>query len=141
MTTKLSARLAAVVDALPLRKGMRVLEIGCGPGAAAREIALRVAPGYVLGIDRSHTAIAQARAACATLLHTSHMGLRCVAIEDFQRGVDEAPFDLALAVRVGVLDGRHPEQQQRALERIRAALTKRGSLWVGDGADLEKVTL
>jgi hypothetical protein len=33
---KLSHRLAAIVEALPLRPESRVLEIGCGPGAAAR---------------------------------------------------------------------------------------------------------
>lgn len=50
----LSPRLAAIVDALPLRRGMRVLEIGCGPGVAAREVARRLEDGHVLGIDRSN---------------------------------------------------------------------------------------
>lgn len=120
---------------------MRVLEIGCGPGAAAREIAERVAPGYVLGIDRSRVAITQARAACANLLRAKRMGIRCVAIEDFELTEDDAPFDIAFAVRVGVLDGRHPHMQARAIERVRAALTKRGSFFVGDGADLRKIAL
>lgn len=139
MTIKLSARLAAVVAALPLRPGMRVLEIGCGPGAAAREIALRVTPGYVLGIDRSRKAIEQARIACAELISAQRLGVRCVAVEDFELAPNEAPYDLALAVRVGVLDGRHPDKQQLATARIRAALKKRGALWVGDGADIHKV--
>lgn len=120
---------------------MRVLEIGCGPGAAAREIAMRIEPGYVLGIDRSRTAIAQARAACADLLKAKRMGLRCVAVEELELEHGEAPFDLAFAVRVGVLDGRHPAQQTRALERIRKALSRRGTLWVGDGADMHKLPL
>lgn len=141
MPSKLSARLTAVVEALPLRRGMRVLEIGCGPGAAAREIAVRIAPGYVLGIDRSRTAIAQARAACSDLLSAKKMGLRCVAIEDFTLAENEPPYDLALAVRVGVLDGRHPEKQERALERIRHALTARATLWLGDGPDIHRFRL
>jgi cyclopropane fatty-acyl-phospholipid synthase-like methyltransferase len=51
--SKISPRLAEVVNALPLHKGIRVLEIGCGPGAAAREIANRFEDIYVLAIDRS----------------------------------------------------------------------------------------
>jgi precorrin-6B methylase 2 len=62
--TTLSPRLRAIADALPLRPGVRVLEIGCGPGALAREIACRVGTGgHVLAIDRSPKAIALARAA------------------------------------------------------------------------------
>ena len=38
MTNKLSKRLLDIVEALPLTEGMRVLEIGCGPGAMARGI-------------------------------------------------------------------------------------------------------
>ena len=52
MANSLSPRLAAVVDALPLRPGLRVLEIGCGPGAVARAIASRIGDGHVLAIDR-----------------------------------------------------------------------------------------
>ena len=40
---ELSDRLREIVDALPLRAGSRVLEIGCGPGAMAREMAARIA--------------------------------------------------------------------------------------------------
>ncbi|MTI89705.1 MAG: SAM-dependent methyltransferase, partial [Balneolaceae bacterium] len=39
MPAKLSQRLSAIVEALPLKPGLRVLEIGCGPGAAARAVA------------------------------------------------------------------------------------------------------
>ena len=35
--TRLSPRLLTILDALPLRAGARVLEIGCGPGALARD--------------------------------------------------------------------------------------------------------
>ena len=49
----LSARLQAVLDALPLEPGMRVLEIGAGPGALARAIADRVgSDGIVVACDR-----------------------------------------------------------------------------------------
>lgn len=50
-------RLTAVVDTLPLHTGIRVLEIGCGPGAAARAVARQIGQGYVLGIDSGQTAV------------------------------------------------------------------------------------
>lgn len=48
------------MEALPLEPGQRMLEIGCGPGAMAHEIARRIGDGHVLAIDRSETAIRQA---------------------------------------------------------------------------------
>ncbi len=41
---RLSARLQAAVDALPLEPGLRVIEVGGAPGAAARAVARRIAP-------------------------------------------------------------------------------------------------
>lgn len=43
---------------------MRVLEIGGGPGVAARLAAARVAPGVVVAIDRSAAAARAALVAC-----------------------------------------------------------------------------
>jgi cyclopropane fatty-acyl-phospholipid synthase-like methyltransferase len=134
MAGGISARLAEVVAALPLAPGMRVLEIGCGPGAAAREVARRIGDGHVLAIDRSARAIAQARAGCAAEIAAGRLSLRQVAAEEFALLPGEAPFDLAFAVRVGALDGRHPEAGQRALARIRAALAPGGRLLI-DGGD------
>ena len=61
MPTGISPRLQAIVDALPIGPTSRVLEIGCGPGVAARAIAARLSTGHVLATDRSPTAITQAR--------------------------------------------------------------------------------
>jgi ubiquinone/menaquinone biosynthesis C-methylase UbiE len=43
------------------RAGARVLDVGCGPGTITVDIARRVAPGTVIGIDASADVIAQAR--------------------------------------------------------------------------------
>lgn len=137
----LSRRLRAVVDALPLREGIRVLEIGCGPGAAAREVARRVGSGHVLAIDRSATAITQAVAGSQTLIQAGVLRFRHIAVEDFALEPEEKPFDLAFAVRVGALDGRHPEAGRRALVRIRAALVPGGRLLVDGGEPLREVPL
>jgi ubiquinone/menaquinone biosynthesis C-methylase UbiE len=46
---------------LPLPRGARVLEIGCGPGPVARTLAARPGVGDVLGIDPSPLFIERAR--------------------------------------------------------------------------------
>jgi ubiquinone/menaquinone biosynthesis C-methylase UbiE len=43
-----------------LRPGDRLLDVGCGPGTITLDLASRVAPGEVLGIDPSADVIAQA---------------------------------------------------------------------------------
>src|SRR5260221_2873094 len=45
--------------------GARVLDVGGGPGTITLDIAQRVAPGTVMGIDASADVIAQARADAA----------------------------------------------------------------------------
>lgn len=137
--TRLSDRLAGIADALPLRPGLRVLEIGCGPGALARELVRRIGDGHVLAIDRSATAIRQAAAASRTEIEAGRLGLRRVAVEEFELEPGEAPFDLAVAVRVGALDGRHPGA--RARSRIAAALAPGGRLFVDGGDPLREVPL
>jgi cyclopropane fatty-acyl-phospholipid synthase-like methyltransferase len=131
----LSPRLAAIVDALPITPHMRVLEIGCGPGAAARAVAARLDGGHVVAIDRSATAVSQARAGGAAEIATGRFTVRQVAAEDFALEPGEAPFDIVFAVRVGALDGRHPEAGRRAWARITAALAPGGRVFV-DGREV-----
>ena len=44
-----------------LRKGLRVLDVGCGPGSMTRDIAERVTPGWVIGVDTNEDRVAMAR--------------------------------------------------------------------------------
>jgi cyclopropane fatty-acyl-phospholipid synthase-like methyltransferase len=138
---KLSPRLAAIVEALPLRPGMRVLEIGCGPGAAARAVAQRIGGGHVLAIDRSAKAVRQAREGCAEEIAAGRLTVRQAAVEDFALEDGEAPYDLAFAIRVGALDGRHPESERQARERIARALAPGGRLFIDGGDPLREVPL
>lgn len=139
MPPRISPRLAAVVDALPLEPHMRVLEIGCVPGAAARAVAARLVTGSVLAIDRSATAVAQAEAACAEEIAAGRLRVRRAAVEEFVPEPGEGPFDLVFAVRVGALDGRHPEAGRRAMARIAAALAPGGRLFLDGGDPLREV--
>lgn len=137
----ISPRLLEIVEALPLERGLRVLEIGCGPGVAARAVAERVGNGYVLGVDRSAKAIAQAVAGSGPQMTAGVLGFRQAAVEEFALEPGEQPYDLAFAVRVGVLDGRHPETHRVALARLRAALRKGGRLFIDGGDPLCEVPL
>ena len=141
MAKRLSPRLTAIVDALPLARGARLLEIGCGPGAAAREIASRIGNGHLLGIDRSAKAVAQATAASQPAIASGVLSFRRADLEEFRLEPGEAPYDLALAVRVGVLDGRHPEGSERARRSIAAALKPGGRLFIDGGDPLREVPL
>lgn len=140
--TALSPRLQAVVDALPLRPGMRVLEIGGAPGAAARAVAARVGPdGHVLVLDRSATGIRQIQASCDSEISAGTLSVLHAPVEDFTLPDGVAPFDLAFACRVGALDGRHPRLYEPALANLRRALTPGAVLYVDTGSPLTAITL
>ena len=141
MATDLSPRLAEIVDALPLRPGLRILEIGCGPGAAARAVSRRIANGEVLGIDRSAKAIAQAIAGSQGEMASGRLRFRQVAAEDFELEKGERPYDIAFAVRVGALDGRHSGAGRVARQRIRRALVPGGRLYIDGGNPLRELSL
>ena len=132
MSSKISKRLEAAVDSLPLEEGLRILEIGCSTGSAAREITRRLTDVYVLGIDRSAKAIHTAVACSQPEISAGKLHFQKVAIEDFTFD-DGSLFDLAFAIRVGALDGRHPDREEKALSNIAKALKLNGKLFI-DGA-------
>lgn len=140
MAPSLSPRLREIVEALPLEPGMRVLEVGCGPGAAARAVADRLTTGHILAIDRSAAAVDAARSASGEQIAAGRMSVRQVAVEDLALE-GEPPFDLVFAVRVGALDGRHPEAGERALRRIAAAVAPGARLFIDGGDPLRELEL
>ena len=140
MPERLSDRLQQIADALPLRPGLRILEVGCGPGALARELTRRLGgTGFVLGIDRSAKAIGQAESGSRSDIASGRLAFRQSLAEDFVLQPGEAPFDLAIAIRVGAPDGRHPEAGIRARAAIRAALVNNGRLLIDGGDPLRQV--
>lgn len=138
----LSPRLAEIVDALPLEPSLRVLEIGGAPGAAARAVCERIAPGgHILVIDRSAKGVAQIERTAAAEIAAGQLSTRCVAAGDFTLLAREEPFDLAVAIRVGALDGRHPVEGVVSRARIREALRPGGRLYIDGGAPLRVMPL
>lgn len=66
---------------------------------------------------------------------------RHVAVEDFELEKGERPYDIAFAVRVGALDGRHPEAGRVARQRIRRALVQGGRLYIDGGDPVRELPL
>lgn len=126
---------------MPLSSGVRVLEIGCGTGAMAREMLKRIGDGKILAIDRSARAINQAIRASRSEIQTGKLVFRRQSVEQFTCDAGEPPFDIAIAIRVGALDGRHPELAEESLRRIARALGKKGKLFIDGGNPLREINL
>ncbi|MEV6301861.1 class I SAM-dependent methyltransferase [Actinoplanes sp. NPDC051861] len=137
----MSARLLEIVEALPLRADSRVLEIGCGPGVAARMVAARLATGHIVAIDRSAAAVAQALAGSAAQIEAGRMSVRQCAAEDLEPLAGEEPFDLVFAVRVGALDGRHPVAGRAAMRRLALVTTAGARLFIDGGDPLRELVI
>jgi SAM-dependent methyltransferase len=84
------------VSLLGVRPDDRVLEIGCGPGLAIRELSRIAHAGYVCGIDHSEVMLRQARRRNADGLRRGIVDLRIGSVDELP-AVD-APFDKILAV-------------------------------------------
>ena len=69
------------------------------------------------------------------------MSARQVAVEDFTLETGEEPFDLVFAIRVGALDGRHPQTGQAAVERIAAATSPNARLFIDGGQPLRELPI
>lgn len=77
-----------------LQQGMKVLDVGCGPGSITRDIAEKVGPtGAVLGIDQDPRIIEQAR-----FQHKDLLNLKFAVQEASQ--ISERDFDVVCAARV-----------------------------------------
>ncbi len=80
-----------------LRPGMRLLDVGCGPGSITRGLAERVAPGQVVGLDLSGETLAAARQDAAA------RGLENLRFEEasvYQAPFADGAFDVAYAHQV-----------------------------------------
>lgn len=130
----LSHRLQAILDRLPLKPGMHVLEIGCATGIMAKAIADRIGRGFVLGIDRSGTAILRAQRLADGAGEGARLAFRCQEAEAFAAEPGEGPFDLVVAIRVGAFDGRHPAAGHQAMPRLLACMKPQAGFFI-DHAD------
>ena len=106
-----------------LRSGMSVLDVGCGPGTITADLAGRVAPGPVLGIDRGAEVVAKAAA--------DHAGQAAVRFEEgdvYALEAADASFDVVHAHQVL----QHLSDPVRALVEMRRVCRPEGVVAVRD---------
>ncbi len=85
-----SAALAtALADAAEIRPPLRALDVGCGPGGLAGELAQRLGPGSVAAVDPS------ARFAAAARERLAGVDVRCASAEELPFADDS--FDAVLS--------------------------------------------
>ncbi len=97
-----------------LRPGMRLLDVGCGPGSITRGLAERLAPGQVIGLDLSREILAAARQDAAA------RGLANLQYEEgsvYQLPFPDASFDVVFAHQV-LQHLREPGAALRELLRV-----------------------
>ena len=94
-----------------LRAGVDLLDDGCGPGTITVDLARRVAPGRVVGIDSAEDAIEAARAAAADAEVTVELAVGDVYTLDH----DDGAFDVVHAHQVL----QHVGEPVRALREMR----------------------
>jgi SAM-dependent methyltransferase len=78
-----------------LQPGLDLLDVGCGPGTITRDLAGRVAPGSVIGLDASSTVIDEARAGAADVA-----GLTFEVGDLFELRFEDEQFDVVHAHQV-----------------------------------------
>jgi len=111
----------AVMDRLPLDAGTSVLDVGCGTGQATVELARRVRPGPVVGVDISRPMLEAARRRAAD------EGVDNVTFEEVNVETGTLPedrFDVAFS-RLGVMFFSDPVA---AFANIRRSLVAGGRL-------------
>ncbi|WP_438388372.1 methyltransferase domain-containing protein [Actinopolyspora saharensis] len=80
-----------------LRPGLEVLDVGCGPGTITVDLARRVSPGSVTGVDPAESALRRARATAA------EAGVHNVVLsrgDVFELRADSNSFDVTHAHQV-----------------------------------------
>lgn len=141
MKHKIAQRLLDIINALPLVEDSVILEVGCGTGVVARELSRRIAKGYVVAIDRSSKAINKAISISGKELEKGNLRYITAKIEDLDTGSLTMKFDLALAIRVGAFDGRHPELEMKALEKVATLLKPKGKFFIDGGKPVRELDL
>lgn len=107
-----------------LQTGHRLLDVGCGPGNITCDLAQRVAPGEVIGIDVSHDVIDQATSA----IPSNVINVRFEVADLYALPFADASFDVVHAHQVL----QHVSDPVVALREMRRVLAPGGILAARD---------
>ena len=108
-----------------LRPGMRLLDVGCGPGSITRGLAQRLAPGEVVGLDLSRETLAAAREDAAARGLTN---LTYTEGSVYELPFPDQSFDVAYAHQVS----QHLREPAAALREMLRVLRPGGLVGIRD---------
>jgi SAM-dependent methyltransferase len=106
-----------------LRPGLDILDVGCGPGTITVDLARRVGPGRVIGVDSAEEVIGIATAtATATADRDAVTNVRFAVGDTYALDFDDASFDIV-----------HAHQMLQHLSDPVTALAEMGRICRPDG--------
>ena len=108
-----------------LAPGIRLLDVGCGPGTITLDLAARVAHGQTVGVDRDAGVVAEAQ---RLLESRSISGVEFRTADAYALGFDDESFDVVHAHQVL----QHLTNPVAALVEMRRVLRPGGLLAVRD---------
>ena len=108
-----------------LQPGMRLLDVGCGPGSITLGLAGAVSPGEVIGVDLQQAQVERAAAAAANGGVTN---VRFEVADLYDLPFPDGSFDAAMAHAVLM----HVREPARALREVRRVLRPGGVIGVRD---------
>lgn len=111
-----------------LRSGQRLLDVGCGPGTITLDLAERVAPGAVLGVDASANVIERARRAADARSKPGATDVSFAVGDVYALDQADGSFDVVHAHQVL----QHLTEPVKALREMRRVLADNGVLAVRD---------
>lgn len=106
-----------------LRPGQSILDVGCGPGTVTADLAARVAPGVVVGIDRGADVVA-----LAAEQHGAIPGLTFAVGDVYALEAEDGTYDVVHAHQVL----QHLSDPVAALREMRRACRPDGVVAVRD---------
>ena len=116
---------ALVLDRLSIRPGMRVLDLGCGTGTAALEIASRLnGTGKVVGIDVSSKMLEQAQRKLSDSGHST--------VEFVLSSAHDLDYEATLDVVYSINAYHHFVDKTNIFRRVWQSLKIGGCFWVQD---------